>query len=376
MQPHDIFGELCQKVRFSLDESGNETDRCSPFLADFVARVRSSGLEVTSATVPKLAKVVDRTREALQLEVEPEVFVVNNPEANAFAPAFANDRRPIVVLNSGLVRLLTSNELVFAIAHELGHLGMRHGRRLLEAEPRSEFEALQTRSLLRYAEISADRIALVASRSVFVAAQVMVKLASGLPSESLGLDVDAFVRQVDRDPEETSREWELQVSHPALPFRLWALLRFSHSAEYASAARQVPEGPSIADIDNEIAERFATLGDGRLSELESHAYQMALVWAGMAMVVDDDVIEQHEREALERLVGVEHADKAVTFAEAEGQHAVLQKLEEAVDRVNASSLATRRRLEEAVKTFAIALDLDAERTAAGRVVAAALKLLP
>jgi len=357
-----------------LDEPGDETDLCSPFLAEFVARVRSSGLEVTRATVPELAKVIDRTRDALHLETEPEVFVVNNPEANAFAPAFASDRRPIVVLNSGLVRLLTSNELVFAIGHELGHLGMRHGHRLLEAEPRSEFEALQTRSLLRYAEVSADRIALIASRSVFVAAQVMVKLASGLPSESIGLDVDAFVRQVERDPDETSREWELQVSHPSLPLRLWALLRFSHSLEYASAASQLPEGRPLVDIDSQIAERFAALGDGRLSELESHAYQMALVWAGMAMVMDDDIIEQHEREALERLVGLEHAEKALMFAEAQGRHAVIQKLEEAVERVNASSPATRRRLEEAVKAFGIALDLDAERTAAGRIVAAALRL--
>ncbi len=375
MARRNDFNKLCERVRFSLDEPIADEHQRDEFLADLVAQVRSSGLQVTHATVPELAKVVQRTIDALQLSSDPEVYVVNNPVANAFAPAFASGQRPMVVLNSGLVTLLTSNELVFTIAHELGHLGLSHGQRLRDRVPKSEFEALQTRSLLRFAEISADRVALVAARSVFVAAHVMVKLASGLPSDFLGLDVDAFVRQVERDPDETSRAWELEASHPALPFRLWSLLRFSHSEEYAGLSGQVAQGMSLEEIDAEIASRCEALGDGRLSEMEGHAYQMALVWAGMAMVMDDNLIERHERDTLERLIGHEQAMKAITFAEAQGGDAVLRKLKEAVDRVSASSLATRRKLEEAIKAFALALDLEPEETRAGCVVAAALRLV-
>jgi len=172
------FQNLCRRVRFCLDEASSDLGEANSFLADFVARVRSTGLQVTRATVPEVYRAVSRVKEALGVPVEPEVYVVNDVSANAFAPAFASGNRPILVLNSGLVTLLNSNELAFAIAHELGHLGLRHSQRLPSVQPQSEFEALQKRSLQRYAEISADRIALIATRSVFGAAHVMVKLAS------------------------------------------------------------------------------------------------------------------------------------------------------------------------------------------------------
>jgi len=372
---HSDFRTLCESVRFTLDEPIADEQRCDESLPDFVARVRSSGLQVTHATVPSIAKVVQCAADTLNLSRDPEVYVVNDPVANAFAPAFATGHRPIVVLNSGLVTLLSPSDLAFAVAHELGHLGLNHSQRVRAATATSEFEALRQRSLLRYAEISADRVALVATRSVFVAAGVMIKLASGLPSECLGFDVDAFVRQIERNPDETSRAWELESSHPALPFRLWALLQFSRSAEYARLSGQVAEGRCLEEIDSEISRQCEAMGDGRLSEMEDHAHQMALVWAGTAMVMEDNLIEQYERDALERLIGDEYAEKAIAFAETHGRDAVLRKLKEAVDRENASSLAARRRLEEAIKAFAIALDLEPEETSAGRIIAGALRLI-
>ena len=150
---------------------------------------------------------------------QPEVYVLNHPQANAFAPTFGVTGRPFVVIHSGLAELLATNEIDFALGHELGHLGCGH---MIESERAygSEFEALQVRSRMRYAEISADRLGLLATRSVYCAARVMVKLASGLKGDSVALDIDAFLGQLERDPEEISREWELHQSHPALPLRL------------------------------------------------------------------------------------------------------------------------------------------------------------
>ena len=190
----------------------------------------------------------------------------------------------------------------------------------------------------------------------------------------MGLDIEAFVRQIESDSGEVSRSWELEQSHPSLPFRLWALVRFSHSDAYAALAEQSCAGLELSAIDEEISRRFAQMGEGRLSEMESRVYSLALVWAGAAMVLDDDVIDRRERKALVQLVGKEHADKVVAFAEAQGQDAVLSKLADAVSRINAASFATRRRFHEAIYAFSIALDVSPEETRAGRYLERTLRL--
>lgn len=374
MPEYSEFERLCHRLRFPLDTPGEHHSEDSHYLPEFVARVRSSGLQVMPTTVPGVAQAVSAVAKGLHVAREPEVYIVADSEPNAFVPPLSSDRRPIVVLNSGLVSLLSLNELMFAVAHELAHLGLRHTFREPVPRPTSEFQALQIRSIQRYAEISADRVALTCTRSVFVAARVMLQLASGLPSEHLGLDIDAFIRQIDREPGEISREWELALSHPSMPFRLWALLRFSHSDVYAESTHQGGDGAPIGEIDQQISSRLAEMGDGRLTEMEANLYQVSLVWAGTAMVMDDDIIEDTEITALERLVGEELAEKAITFARSNGRDAVLTKLADSLSKASATSLATRRRLDQAVQAFAMSLDLDLRSTGAGRVFQECLSL--
>jgi hypothetical protein len=373
MPEQQRFISLCEAVRFELDAPREQT-RLQRGIADFVAQVRATGLQVTRATVPRLNAVVERVAERLELRGFPSVYVVNDPVANAFAPSIAGGQTPVIVLNSGLVTLLSPNELEFAIGHELGHLGLRHGIDENQSSPPNEFVALQVRSLQRYAEVSADRVGLLATRSVFTSARVMIKIASGLQAENVAFDIEAFIQQAERDPDELSREWELDLSHPSLPFRLWALLRFSHCAEYSRLAEQGDLGVSISQVDQEVAERFAAMGDGRLDAMETNVYQLALVWAALAMVMDDGMIGSAKRDAFTQIVGIEHAEKALAFAENHDRSAVFSKLAEATERVNAASFATRQRFLEAVENFALLLGMSLSESQAGRLLAQTLQL--
>ena len=361
----DRFRQLCNEVRFQLDEPVDRPPD-GHGAADYVAQIRMNGLRVTPTTTPVLHEALGRVTTALRIDQPPEVYVVNDPLANAAAPGFGPAYRPFMVLNSGLVELLTPTEIEFAIGHELGHLGMRHAG-MTQAHA-SEMAALQARSSQRCQEISADRIGLLATRSVFTAAQVMVKLASGLRGDSVALDIPAFLSQLDRDPEEMSREWELYQSHPALPLRLWALLRFGATAEYARLAGTGDGGERLVEIDQEISARLASLGDGRLDEMESRFFLLALTWLGLMLVMQDDRIEPHERDELVNLVGEEHAAKAVRFAEDHGKPAAEKKLREALERIRSTSMLLKRRFVESFRSFAYALGVDPERTAAGNLV--------
>lgn len=355
------FESLCKSVRFSLDEDVPGPPQDHTALSEYVSQVRSCGLRITKATSPELMRSVERTADTLTLTTPPEVYVVNDPHANACAPAFGPRQRPLLVIHSGLVHLLRASELDFVIGHELGHLGMRHPAPSAHLEGRSEFAALQSRLRQRYAEISADRIGLLATHSVYAAAQVMIKLASGLTSDLLAVDIDEFIGQLANDE---CGKWGLWQPHPALPIRLWALLRFGDSAEYARLVGVGRGTSSLRELDTEIADCLAQTGAGRLSQMEEEVFVIALTWLAVALVMEDGRVEANEREALVRLVGREYAKKALQFAAEHGQKGAGLKLAESLRQIGAASIAVQKRLIEAYYTFAHALRVDPEATTA------------
>jgi hypothetical protein len=367
------FAATCAAIRFRLDEPSQHHDpEAESQLAAMVARVRSHGLRVTETVTPLVYRCLERVREHLSLEAVPEGYIVNDPSANACAPAFGLEGRHLVILNSGLVELLEGNELDFAIGHELGHLGCRHVK--TDEGGHSEFETLQRLARERHAEISADRVGLVAVRAAYTAAAVMLKMGSGLRSDHLKLDVDAFLKQLERPAGERSREWELHASHPGLPLRLWALLRFAESDAYLRCSASPGRGKPLDEVENEIADEVTGLGGGRLSEMESSLARTALAWMGVALIASDRKITRHDRDSLRDVVGRELADKAISFAAEHGLSAVHEKLSHAAERMGAAGEDTREQLRATVAELCATLDLDPESTKAWAIVAPHLGL--
>ena len=140
-------------------------------------------------------------------------------------------------------------------------------------------------------------------RPTGVGSDTSTRPASGhrMSGDELTLDIDAFLEPLDRDPKELDREWELHQSHLALPPRLWALLRFGESREYAQLARTGDEGRSLEEVDRQIRSRLNELGDGQLDRIEADVYQSALTWLARLLVAEDKVIDARERAALETI---------------------------------------------------------------------------
>ena len=369
METDSRFHRLCRSVQFVLDRPADQPRAHSRGTHGLLGRVRSHGLRVNEVATPGLYTAARRVSETLQLPEVLELYVVNDPHANAYAPVLAPHSRPFVIINSGLAELLGPTEMEFAIGHELGHLGCRHGvDEDDEQADRSEFESLQRRSRSRYAEISADRIGLLASRSVFTAARVMVKMASGLSDKSLMLDIDAFLAQLDESPESVGREWELHESHPGLPLRLSAVMQFSRTREYARISGGGQDGQPLQAVDEALAAEFAAVGDGHLDRMEQEFIHLALAWVGLALVMDDSVIEGAEERALRELVGAEHAESAMAYARAQGRDAVLAKLGEAVHRIRGSQEGLLQRFRKSVRSFCQQLGMQWQQTAAGPIL--------
>ncbi|MFC1738659.1 M48 family metallopeptidase [Planctomycetota bacterium] len=346
------FINLCEKVRFCGDAStvSNDAD-ASRRLGEYAFRMRSRGLRINPALTPKLHEVLSKTATRLKLSTEPEAYVLANSDPNAYAPIFSAQDRPLIVLTSGIIELLSPLELQFVIGHELGHLGLGHPGAPEESRDENELEGLKRLSLFRATEVSADRVGLIATESLSIAANVNIKIASGLTSRHIRPDVQIFINQIEQESEGISHEWELYQLHPSLPLRLWALIQFSKTAAYAKLTGQGATGISIEEADGLISEKLSQLGDGKLSKLEQRNFDLAVTWLGASLVFDDEVIEEDEEKLLISLIGEELAQKALLFAKEHGLNPVIEKLKDSLQRLNMNDSRIKNKLMNTYEMF-------------------------
>ena len=218
--------------------------KCNEWGFERLLRVQLTGsnIKVTADSFPEIHELLQRACRALDLPLEPDLYIGAGGDINAFT---AGVERPIVMLHSGAVDLLTEDELYFVIAHELGHIKSGHVLYYQIAEflpviaeivGSATFgigellgAGLQVALLnwKRKSEFTADRAGLLATQDVNTALSAMMKLA-GLPQKWYGrVNVDDFIAQarafeaMDNDKLNWIAKWLSTVgqSHP------WTVLR-------------------------------------------------------------------------------------------------------------------------------------------------------
>jgi Zn-dependent protease with chaperone function len=149
----------------------------------------------------------------LDITAEPTLFVSQAPLVNAYA---LGQERPCVVLNTGLLDLLSEVELRSVIAHELGHVKCGHTTLTQMAmwasmvvaglaELTFGLSSLVSTGLLlafaewqRKAELTADRAALLVVDQLDPVMQSMMRLAGGSSKYLNETSLAEFVSQSDR----------------------------------------------------------------------------------------------------------------------------------------------------------------------------------
>ena len=365
----DEFFALCQSVRFQGDvPSGEDDSGYAHRAAEFAARMCSEGLRVTETLTPDIHASVVEVSTRLQLGTMPEVFIVDDPKANATVPCFGRQERPLIILTSGLVQLMNPMQIRFVIGHELGHFGLGHKAIIPDSPSQSEYEHLRLRSVQRCSEIGADRIGLVTTGSLFTCAMVMVKLISGLSETHVKLDVHSFLDQLQTPEGDGDRRWELFATHPSLPLRLRALISFGQSDVYSRLTGTGGGGRPLSEVDDEVQGLLDQLGDGWLSSLETDTIDLAAAWIGVSLVLEDGVVTELEREVLHSLVGEELATKALNFGKDLGLDAVHAKLASVISDLASSGPRVQHRLARVFDAFATRLGMHTTKTVAWKAV--------
>ena len=195
----------------------------------------ASKIRLGPSQLPEIHSLLRETCETLQIP-EPEFYLEMDPVPNAYT---YGDTKPFVVVNSGIVDLLSTEELKAVIAHECGHILCRHVLYHTMADLIASAgggigglfglgivsEPLQWALTYwsRRSEFSADRVAAHVVGDADVVARTMMRLAGGGTRITGRVDMDQFVRQAadsqkcmkDSDKSKFLQNWMIKdLTHP------------------------------------------------------------------------------------------------------------------------------------------------------------------
>ncbi len=171
-------------------------------------------IRVTPRQYPKLYRRYKQVVEALDVH-EAELFVQNDRTPNAYT---SGTRHPFIVVTTGLLELMSDDEVRWALAHELGHIKSGHvlyhslGQFLAKQVTNNLDRIPQVGAVLqvvakmglpfalshweRASEYTADRAAHLAVGNLDVSVSVMLKLAGGVSGGETP-NVQEFLKQAD-----------------------------------------------------------------------------------------------------------------------------------------------------------------------------------
>jgi Zn-dependent protease with chaperone function len=237
-----------------------------------------------------------RAYATLDLEPVPDLYLTQFPIANA---ATLGASRPIVVVQSGLVKLLDAEQLRAVFAHEAGHILSDHVMYStalqilirLSSLPGIPLPLLPIRHALlewsRAAELSCDRAAALVTREPVAVCHMLMVIAAGAEAERLDLDVfmaqGAEYREKGSGFERLSRLLlDLNLTHPMPVRRIHELMEWVKSGEYdrivggSFVSRDEPVRPraEASDAVAHYAERFRGVVRDATSSIEDVGKQI------------------------------------------------------------------------------------------------------
>src|SRR4051794_10671303 len=219
----------------------------------------------------------------LDIERVPDLYMTQFPLANA--ATFGADR-PVVILNSELVRLLDDDGRRAVLAHEAAHVHSDHvmyttallillqiGSRGLPVLAGLPLLAIRYALLewFRGAELSCDRAAAVVTRDPLAVCRALMVISAG--ESSADLNLDAFIAQA-MDYDDGGRGLErltkmfqdLNITHPMPVRRVRRLLDWVREGEYdrivgGDYIRRGEEPPLREEADSAQAHYSERIGD-------------------------------------------------------------------------------------------------------------------
>lgn len=219
----------------------------------------ANGIVLDERNFPDLYQILKLTAERLGIRVPYTVISNEINGINAFATG--TDERPFIVISNITPKLLEKEELQFIIAHECGHIALKHmvyhtagslaaamGGYLPVIGPAlSNIAVFPLNCWNRCSEITADRIGLICCGNLYKAQMALLKIIGGF-TDVEKVDIEHYIVQgrMLQNTQLLGKLGEYFQSHPMIHKRLKALEYFADSELYYRVVKETPpEGKAL-----------------------------------------------------------------------------------------------------------------------------------
>ena len=315
--------DFANRIRYSEDNlRADDVDGSDN--ADLHSYFLQNSILVTPLVTPSIYQSVKNVVSRLDIPIDSlKVFVYASSDIQAECHA-GNDVDCIVRISSGLVDILEDEEIEFVIGHEIGHFLYNHGLSLYGRNKSSEL-SIQKRAQ----EISADRIGLIACKSLDSSIKAMMKTISGLSSRYLKFDVGGFLSQLN-SPSNFQLQASSDSTHPTMLIRCRALLWFSMSDTFKQG-RNDYSAREIKKINNRTKEDLDTYVDASSRDKINNLKKDLSIWLSALEIVKSGKFDKEEQKIFSDMFGVSTLDKLKGFLSGLNSDEAINKVNERVE---------------------------------------------
>jgi len=260
-------------------------------------------LRVSALTLPGVERAVAKACRFLRVP-RPSVHAFVSPEAGRNAYCITENDEPVIVFGSALIELMDEDELASVAGHEIGHF------LLPEAHLLRNPDTQEGRRHSRAAEITMDRIGLIACGNLHSACKAEMKLMCGLKEPHLRPDVSAFINEA-REAFDGSFRRDEDGTHPPAQLRLRAIVEFANS-DACQRSWGLEGGTPIANINQSVSALLTQQIDRHILQAITKDLKMAKAWLYCLCRCNGIIIETHQLNRVKPEIDEQHLQKAWT----------------------------------------------------------------
>lgn len=261
-------------------------------------------VRVRPETFPRLSQAIEKaSARVLDEHTVPEVFLRSDSNIQACCYSSYSDR-PLIVVSSALVELLSQDEIASVIGHEIGHWSFKHGNSRNQVSEHQGVAQLKMLAASRCAEISADRAGLVACNDVNTAISALVKVSTGLDEKNIRLDVQTFLKQYKEITDKGPNMAEAMSTHPFFLLRIRAMVLFSRATSYYEMiGASGKKGLSNEDVDETIHRDLRKISGLSIDEVDDDLVTEIMLLASFLVFAADGTFSKEEQQFFKETFG-------------------------------------------------------------------------
>jgi len=222
---------MLDSFRYKYDIADAQDSRRQALVSNnYYITLLTDSIKISGDIFPAIKKNIDKIILNLNITDNFEFFITSENTTSNACCLTVNTNSAIVVINSRLIDLLSDEELMFIIGHEVGHHYYHHSNFLDRDKLDIEFEYLLL-DKQRKMELSCDRVGLLCVKDFNVAAKAILKMVSGLGDKHITNNFQSYLAQL-KELKKFGMSGEKDKTHNSWLLRMQALKLFSKSHEY------------------------------------------------------------------------------------------------------------------------------------------------